>query len=464
MLISLPGFRRSKAGLNKRARHTAAKADRKMPSSLPYDPNLSIGHVITPDILELLRSIRETEFAPNHAEALLEGVSTSKRALELTKAELSQLGIDTRHIDEQLKKLDSQAQEAAKEHATAKSRSENEIKELKQQKLNAPVEFESPIDLERCEIRPMPIASDSINLDVEYFNFNPGETRQKGTVAAFVTSASGWKGIPTFTELASAVQKKLSQRTESTPLAGTLVISANCIHKNASMLSPFVLDIESAFAVWNKLFPADKVDMEVLRERTESALRASDNDREYARRRLVEDIRGATDETSMNQFGIVSGTTYGSAFVGMIHVPRSSDPEITSKMFSLASLMQEKMYVGSFLGSSQGAYTLMGDLRRVFDTNSIQTLVEVVQVKEESISTSSPDRVTTTEMPSVDSLATALNDFVQAARSSTSGIPVSYYLKDINKTLLLEAWIAKRLTNKHMNIPYDNGNDNKVKV
>ena len=43
----------------------------------------------------------------------------------------------------------------------------------------------------------------------------------------------------------------------------------------------------------------------------------------------------------------------------------------------------------------------------------------------------------------INSMMTALDDYLKKAASGDSGVPINYYLKDITKDMLAEMWVAK---------------------
>ncbi|KAF5667443.1 hypothetical protein FCIRC_9900 [Fusarium circinatum] len=90
-------------------------------------------------------------------------------------------------------------------------------------------------------------------------------------------------------------------------IEGPLVLSVSCPHKNASIVAPFLLHVDKAMKVWNHLFPVNK-----------------------------------------EKFSIISGVTYGSSFVGMVHVLNTKSSSASESMEATASQMQSTMNVGAW--------------------------------------------------------------------------------------------------------------------
>jgi hypothetical protein len=55
----------------------------------------------------------------------------------------------------------------------------------------------------------------------------------------------------------------------------------------------------------------------------------------------------------------------------------------------------------------------------------------------------------------INSMMTALEDYLKKAADGASGVPINYYLKDITKNMLAEMWVAKYYPGKYMAISYD---------
>lgn len=55
----------------------------------------------------------------------------------------------------------------------------------------------------------------------------------------------------------------------------------------------------------------------------------------------------------------------------------------------------------------------------------------------------------------VNSMMTALDDYLKKATEGTAGVPINYYLKDIDIKMLAEMWVAKYFPGEYMAIKYD---------
>ena len=57
----------------------------------------------------------------------------------------------------------------------------------------------------------------------------------------------------------------------------------------------------------------------------------------------------------------------------------------------------------------------------------------------------------------INSMMTALDDYLKKAADGTAGVPVNYYLKDVTKGMLAEMWVAKYYPGKYMKIEWEDG-------
>ena len=55
----------------------------------------------------------------------------------------------------------------------------------------------------------------------------------------------------------------------------------------------------------------------------------------------------------------------------------------------------------------------------------------------------------------VNSMMTALDDYLKKAAEGTSGVPINYYLKDIDQKMLAQMWVAKYFPGQYTSIKFD---------
>jgi len=177
---------------------------------------------------------------------------------------------------------------------------------------------ESPIDYNKSEIKEVPLAADSLELDAQYFSYDQNREQESQTSAslkAFVGLSSEFLGQSRSAQISTSVQSQTQSQRKSHSIDGTLVITATCTHKKACVFAPFVLNVDTALRVWNEIHKDSK------------RLSMNVNDGSSFLGRLAKRAMGI--EPHMN---LLSGATYGSSFVGMVHVLKSQQTSSYAKM------------------------------------------------------------------------------------------------------------------------------------
>src|SRR6202012_5968311 len=110
-------------------------------------------------------------------------------------------------------------------------------------------------------------------------------------------------------DVTNAVSSQLNRQLQNHNLSGTLIITATCTHKNVSTINPFVIDVDNCVSIWKETFPspADQINLS-------QAMQTSSPE------------AGGTSENA-KYLNIVSGASYGSSFVGMVHFIKQESAE-----------------------------------------------------------------------------------------------------------------------------------------
>jgi hypothetical protein len=370
------------------------------------------------------------------------------------------------------------------------------------------VDVESPIDYVRTQIKKMPLSSDSLKMDAQYFSFDENKQSAQNTIAtikAFVSDSTSFLGDELSTQASTAAATQVSKQVETHEVAGTLVITAGCTHKEAAVLAPFVLDVDKAIRVWNTLFKdeADKIKVDDVSSMEKIA---------------------QEEGTSKEKFlPLLSGATYGSSFVGMVHVLRTESTQSSQAMTSLAASLQGQFEVGSWFASETGGFgvdsSFANDIKNLLSTQNITSHVSIiamgsipsiksnqVQIGVKTFADFDPAKMmgklaalanaTTNDKSSVaasataartgaqmlaiqgstvenvmlgldkiddganrmldiNSMMTAFEDYVDKAIAGEVGVPINYYVKSISRAQLAEMWVAKYFPNRYLTIAGD---------
>ncbi|KAI4178801.1 MAG: hypothetical protein L6R41_008202 [Letrouitia leprolyta] len=483
-----------------------------MPSTIPYDPSLVLANIVSDKALDIVEKISEAQAPVDAAQEDLNAMLASRRSLDMTRTELANLRIPTDALDKALKQVDTDIGGAAATLATTKANAEVTIRGLRKQIRSVHSEVETPVDYVKTEIKSMPLAADSMSMDVQYISADSQQGKSLAqAVSAFVSKSNSFLGLSAQTQVTAAAQGQVSRQTEEHDLVGTLVISVSCTHKNASVLAPFVLNVDKGIRTWNHLFPGagDKINPTSLKDMSKIAL--------------------ANDTEGKKKFSILSGTTFGSSFVGMVHVLKSTETDVSQTLESTAASLQAQMDAGAWFEQKSGGFgvnatfgsevksllssqnitshitlTSMGVIPSIvannvkigvkkfaeFDPKSSMEAVASLQnatvAGQSSVGEAADAARTGQKMVSlraadikaslsalgeiddgenklldINSLMTALEDYLSKAGESTSGVPINYYLKDITKGMLAEMWVAKYYPGQYMPIQNDDTEQHK---
>ncbi|KAM0263953.1 hypothetical protein ACHAQJ_000988 [Trichoderma viride] len=494
-----------------------------MPSSIPYDPSLVMGQIVNKEAIKNVEQIAAYQATADAAQDKYNGLLTSKRSLDMTLIELTSLKLskeDLEPLEQEIGIFNKDVTAAAVDYAKAKIVSEQNIAKVRSKIPEVHVQWESPVDYVKTQIKSMQLAADSINLDVQYFSTD--STGQKSTttaedISSFVAAKMERLGTKVSAEMSANAKSQANNQTENHDIEGTLVIAVTCTHKNASVLAPFIMNVDKAIKVWNQMWPE--------KENRINPTSASDMTK------LAEEIDspggvGGKEKPSMT---IISGVTYGSSFVGMVHILRSTSSTASEKLTSIASSAQAQMEVGAWFQKFSGGFgvssSFSNDVKNLLSTQNIQSHVTMVcmgviptlvasevqlgvkqfanfdpkstmdaiaavqnatvtdqatvqssaaaartggemvamksgQVKSalEALSTIDDGK---NSILDINSLMTALDDYLKKAAELTCGVPINYYLKPITKDMLAEMWVSKYYPGKYMQIKGDDSEDTK---
>ncbi|KAF4446885.1 hypothetical protein F53441_9516 [Fusarium austroafricanum] len=338
-----------------------------MPSSIPYDPSLTLMSVVNEQALNNVTEITALQAPVNAAQDALNSLISSKRSLTMTKTELKNLGIGTDQLDKELDKLDIAVEKAASDYAKAKITAEPQIAEKRKNIVSVHKKIESPVDYSRSEIKTMPITNDTMNMDVQYFSYDSksqSADAYSNQIATYVSRSVDVLGNKQAATMGTAASRQVSRQVSSHSIEGTLVLSVSCTHKNASIVAPFVPHVDKAIKVWNSLFPGSKLDPTSSSSMMKCATNESQQDKE--------------------KFSIISGATYGSSFVGMVHILSSSSSTISETMAATAASMHASMNAGGWFAKRSGKVGVdskfASDVKNLLSQQNVQPHATVLTI------------------------------------------------------------------------------------
>lgn len=338
-----------------------------MAMTIPYDSSLVLGNVVHPETMKNLLDIAAAQAPVEAAQDELNSLITMKRSLDMTTQELLNMNVDTAQLQSEIASVNQEISKSADSYAKLRITQEKAIKDLRAKQLAVHADIESPIDYVRTQIKKMPLSADSIKMDAQYFSFDENSQRAQNiisSVKAFVSESTSFLGDKLSTEAATAAATQLSRQLENHNVEGTLVITASCTHKDAALLAPFILDVDKAIRVWNSVFSSDN---EKIKISTPAELAK------------IADEEGTSKELVLP---ILSGATYGSSFVGMVHVLRSESTQSSQEMASIAANMQSQFDIGCWYASEAGGFgvdsNFASDIKNMLSKQTVSSHVSLI--------------------------------------------------------------------------------------
>lgn len=219
-----------------------------MPSTIPYDPSLVLGNVVSLDSIAVVKEISAAQAPADAAQENFNALLISRRSLDMTKTEISNLGISTKDVDKALGKLNDDIAAAAGEYCTAKAAAEEVIKGLRAKIQSVHSQAESSVDFIGSQIKQLPLSSDTMTMDVQYFS-NDTNKQDSGSfassISSFVSQSTQVVALgKAAAQVSAAAQSQVSSQTQQHSIMGTLVLSVSCTHKTASILAPLILNVD----------------------------------------------------------------------------------------------------------------------------------------------------------------------------------------------------------------------------
>ena len=330
-----------------------------MPSVIPYDPSIALGNIVDIEKLEKLEQIAKLQAPIDAAEEQMNSLIALKRSIDMTAQELINLRIDTEEISKESAEISEEIKQAAIEYAKIKLESKKQIQQLSAQS-TVSHNWESPLDYNRTEIKKMPLSADSMNMNVQYFSSDENDQNsrtQSESIQKFISAEFSFLGKSMSDQASKAAASQVNSQYSRHNIAGTLVIAVSCTHKDAVLLAPCVLNVDKAIRVWNAMYKDDML-------KTDDPAN------------MIATIANGSTENEKTM-SIVSGATYGSCFVGMVHILNTSKTVSSEKMNSMANKIQTQLkYKGSLINAMGGfgaSNRFADDIKNLLSTQEVST-------------------------------------------------------------------------------------------
>ncbi|MEG0517763.1 MAG: hypothetical protein RR555_02690 [Bacteroidales bacterium] len=329
-----------------------------MSSFIPYNhPSLVLGNVVDTKVLDCFKQITACQRKVDAEQDKLNALIMTKRSINMTMNELKGLSVNTSQMSDKIKALDENIQQASLSYITAQLTGQDTLLTLRQtlSELTITDIPESPLDMNSSTLQPVPSFSDSLSLDSQYFSFNSNmENDALANIEKFVRSGTSNMADKS-NQITNAVAEQVGNQIKSKNLCGTLIITANCTHRNINIFNPLVIDPDKAVNAWNHQYGDDDcIDKENIPD---------------------------TPSQSNHALHIITGAVYGSSFVGMVHILKSDISE-TGDFDSLKEQLEQKLRIGGWLQNATGSFgvnpEVLQQVKAFLSTQSLSTHISIV--------------------------------------------------------------------------------------
>jgi hypothetical protein len=284
-------------------------------------------------------------------------------------------------------------------------------------------------------------------------------------------------------DIAQKATSQIEQQHQQHNIAGTLIITASCTHKNVALIEPCILDTDKTVAAWNQINQDGIIDV-------------SDP------QNLVK-LASETTASNGSEINLLTGAAYGSSFVGMVHILDSleSNDNVSDEMMIK---LNNKMRLGGWLAENTGGLgvseSVLDEVKKMLDTRTVNSHITLLTMgavpsiasnklklgldglmKPSSSKYQNDDELTTidssasksvrqrraverdnsknksilSELQKVDSqtnqvldinsLMAAFDNYLASVKGNNgiTGIPIHFYTKKINRQKVIDLWLNK---------------------
>lgn len=474
-----------------------------MPTSIPFDPRLVLGNLIHPDDITKLEKVSNIEKPVNLAQDNLNNSIMAKRKLDMTLQEMIEMNVPQDSLNDFTKEI-NEVEKSIVANATAYGAAvvaaQKQLTTDGTYNISLQEVPESPIDWNKSAIKQLDLSSDTMIVDAQYLRNEEEKDGSQAhadsvaaTVSATISSIFGPKYSST---TAGSVKKSVLNQQSHHQIAGTLVITATCTHKTSDVFAPFVLDPEKAVYAWNTFFPdsSDKIettDLKSLEEAVKNVSTTGGNDNNKFLSLLSGQTIGSsfvgmvhvlqTEDTNSSQKSNAAAASFQSEFEwggffasgkGSFGVDSDFSNNIknmlsTSNLTSHCSLvtmgiiptLKSNNVKTSISQLKPSATEVMGQLAAIqgatdTDVNSLSSEAAKAKAGSQFIElnnsyvTSVVSNLSTVDnnnnkLIDVNSLMTAFDDYVQKAEAGKSGVPINFFVRHLDKSMIAKAWLKK---------------------
>jgi hypothetical protein len=333
-----------------------------MPSAITYShPSLSLGNVVDTQLLDLINKISRCQADMDVAREKLHSLIQMKRSMLMTINELQDMNVDVSELRQKQADVDGKINQAAGDYLSVRMAKEDEIQTLVSEINNLKIrnDLESILDFSASPLQTIPLSTESLNMDSQYFSY--GSSLQDDTIAnieKFIRTSTGNNpGLSDRT--AKDVTSQISGQVQNHNISGTLIIVAGCTHQHVRLYEPVNMDPDKAVSVWNTVYENDKI---VIPE-------------------SKADIPKLDRAEQTASLSIITGASYGSSFVGMVHILKS-DANRSDDFENIKENIEKKMQIGGWLENTAGGFgineTAMNEVKALLSSQSVSSHISII--------------------------------------------------------------------------------------
>jgi hypothetical protein len=457
--------------------------------------------VVQPTKIKELEDIAELQKPVDSARNKVNALLRQKLSLDMTERELISLGIspdELQDVNDNIKEIMAEIVKTTGELSKAVIQSEKSIAKLKDEQGQKQISsaIQSPIDFTASQLKQLPLSSDSMNMDVQYFRYEDNEDSDSSTARSISTyvgmKVSSFLGGSAGVSAGASAHEAVNSARNNRKLVGTVVILINCTHKQAQVFAPLQLDVDSAIENYVMYSGKDW-----------------DGPNDPAKMLKKVDTKISVDAEKKGM-PVLVGATYGSSFVGFVHFEQVEETQSYQSARSAAvqasASIERSLFLASIEGSSGMDAETATSVKHLMSTSSIQSHCNVItmglipSIKSNAVTTtvkklqggpkehmeqlaamqdasnngmasmssqaaqarksqsikamdtnyikSAVDAVAEVQnkdnkVIDMNSLMTALDDFIERANKGESGVPINFYLKYITESTIALQWMQK---------------------
>lgn len=475
-------------------------------TSIPYDSSLVLGNIVNDEAITQLTEIADMQVKVDAEQDAYNALIQQRLSLDMSLAELDELGLESESVKTAQTDLNKKIPETLTKLVEARLNYQDKYVEYVTTKGSTKINEhpESPLDFDRSKLQSMPISSDTMKMDVQYFR---AESRSQDssdyvkTLSRYVSSSVGSVfGASAGSKAGQEASKSASYQQDHHELLGTIVIFVASTHKNAKLFSPTVYDADKLVDAWNAQYK-DKDSLQLPQQGPALC-------QEWA------DGKESGSKAEDNYLNILNGVTYGSSFIGYIHLIHTTDTRSSEEVDSAAKTAEAQATWKNFLAKVTGGFGMdskaASDIRALTSSDQIASHVAITamgivpSLASQSLDTAlhtytdfSSNEVNkklaalgnsmTNNVPSMNggaresiaagqingmerskissvisavsesdkasnniidlnSIMLALDDYIKQVRVADGGVPINFFVTKLNKNRVLELWFKEYLT------------------